>query len=50
MSVPDYDLLPVNSIHQCLLLLRDTLEAQNNNNFSSVINKKEMYTKVINHL
>lgn len=43
MSVPDYDLLPVNAVHQALLLLRDILETQNDN----FPDQKETYVKVI---
>lgn len=46
MSVPDYNLLPVNAISQTLLLLRDILESQNDLAFSVVLDKKEMYTKI----
>uniref|UniRef100_A0A914YWK5 Conserved oligomeric Golgi complex subunit 6 n=1 Tax=Panagrolaimus superbus TaxID=310955 RepID=A0A914YWK5_9BILA len=46
MTVPDYDLLPVNAINQTLLLLRDILESQNDGAFTAVIDKKEMYTKI----
>jgi hypothetical protein len=44
--VPDYDLLPVNSVNQALLLLRDILEAQNDGTLPVVVDKREIYNKV----
>lgn len=44
--VPDYDLLPVNSVNQALLLLRDILESQNDGAFSAVQDKRGLYNKV----
>uniref|UniRef100_A0A7E4VW48 Conserved oligomeric Golgi complex subunit 6 n=1 Tax=Panagrellus redivivus TaxID=6233 RepID=A0A7E4VW48_PANRE len=50
MTVPDYDLLPVTSINQTLLLLRDILESQNDGAFAAVIDKKDMYTRIFSHI
>lgn len=50
MTVPDYDLLPVNAINQTLLLLRDILESQNDGAFAAVIDKKEIYKKIFSHI
>jgi len=51
MGVPDYDLLPVNAIHQCLLLLRDVLESQGTDTAaSSMVNKKELHAKIFSHI
>lgn len=50
MTVPDYDLLPVNAINQTLLLLRDILESQNDGAFAAVIDKKEIYKKIFMHV
>lgn len=47
MENPDYNLLPVNAIHQSLLLLRDILESHNDNAFSTVLDRKEMHAQVI---
>uniref|UniRef100_A0A183C3C9 Conserved oligomeric Golgi complex subunit 6 n=1 Tax=Globodera pallida TaxID=36090 RepID=A0A183C3C9_GLOPA len=43
--VPDYDLLPVQSVNQALLLLRDILEAQNDGAFAAVQDKRSLYNK-----
>ncbi|KAI1724301.1 conserved oligomeric complex COG6 domain-containing protein [Ditylenchus destructor] len=50
MDVPDYDLLPVNAVHQCLLLLRDILESHNDNAFAAVLDRKEMHAKIFAHI
>uniref|UniRef100_A0A915DPW2 Conserved oligomeric Golgi complex subunit 6 n=1 Tax=Ditylenchus dipsaci TaxID=166011 RepID=A0A915DPW2_9BILA len=50
MDVPDYDLLPVNAVHQALLLLRDILESQNDNAFAAVLDKKDMHAKIFMHI
>jgi len=44
--VPDYDLLPVNSVNQTLLLLRDILESPNYGTLSVNTDKREIYNKV----
>lgn len=44
--MPDYDLLPVNSVNQALLLLRDILESQNDGTLAVVMDKREIYNKV----
>lgn len=51
MGVPDYDLMPVNAIHQALLLLRDVLESQGADTAASaVVDKKELYAKIFSHI
>lgn len=47
MNVPDYDLLPVNAVHQALLLLRDIFETENDSVFNSFADKKSMHAKVV---
>ncbi|KAL3097390.1 hypothetical protein niasHS_003838 [Heterodera schachtii] len=48
--VPDYDLLPVQSVNQALLLLRDILEAQNDGAFAAVQDKRSLYNKIFTHI
>ncbi|CAD5235164.1 unnamed protein product [Bursaphelenchus xylophilus] len=50
MSVPDYDLLPVNAINQTLFLLRDILESQNDGAFTAIVDKKETYARIFSHV
>uniref|UniRef100_A0A914KN86 Conserved oligomeric Golgi complex subunit 6 n=1 Tax=Meloidogyne incognita TaxID=6306 RepID=A0A914KN86_MELIC len=48
--VPDYDLLPVNSVNQTLLLLRDILESPNYGTLSVNTDKREIYNKIFQHI
>uniref|UniRef100_A0A1I8BYH4 Conserved oligomeric Golgi complex subunit 6 n=1 Tax=Meloidogyne hapla TaxID=6305 RepID=A0A1I8BYH4_MELHA len=48
--VPDYDLLPVNSVNQTLLLLRDILESPNYGTLSINTDKREIYNKIFQHI
>lgn len=48
--VPDYDLLPVNSVNRALLLLRDILESQNECNLTITVDKREIYNKIFMHI
>ncbi|CAD5228873.1 unnamed protein product [Bursaphelenchus okinawaensis] len=50
VPVPDYDLLPVNAINQTLFLLRDILESQNDGAFTAIVDKKETYARIFNHV
>uniref|UniRef100_A0A915AZF6 Conserved oligomeric Golgi complex subunit 6 n=4 Tax=Parascaris univalens TaxID=6257 RepID=A0A915AZF6_PARUN len=45
MSTPDYDLLPVQAVHQVLLLLRDVLESHDGA-VAAVADKKENFSKI----
>lgn len=45
MGAPDYDLLPVQAVHQVLLLLRDVLETHDGA-MSSRANAKDEFEKV----
>lgn len=45
MGTPDYDLLPVQAVHQVLLLLREVLESHDGA-VAAVADKKENFLKV----
>ena len=46
MGAPDYDLLPVQAVHQVLMLLRDVLESRDAV-MSGRSNAKEEFNKVL---
>ncbi|KAF7640488.1 Conserved oligomeric Golgi complex subunit 6 [Meloidogyne graminicola] len=48
--VPDYDLLPVNSVNQTLLLLRDILESPSYGTLTVNTDKREIYNKIFQHI
>ncbi|VDK76245.1 unnamed protein product [Litomosoides sigmodontis] len=45
MGTPDYDLLPISTVHQVLMLLKDVLESHDGT-VAAVVDKKENFEKI----